>query len=498
MLAGCASNGSLGPGPSGSAVPLLAPAAAPSPTLADRGSAPAGSSGEYFAPQDPQDKAAPQGQEPWGSDKTRSYIIPAVEIVSFEVALNAFDRHFNSEKEVYQTNGESIHDNLSFHWQLDKDPFAVNQLLHPYTGSIYHGFARSAGLEFWPAFAYTFAGSALWEIAGETDPPSINDQIHTGIGGAFLGEALFRTASWLLEVPEKPDLAHRLGALALSPTMAFNRWVFGDRFDGVYPSHDPAVFSRIGGGVKIDLHRGQTGLDEVTKETSAAAQFVVDYGLPGKAGYNYDRPFDYFHFDVTGLIENNNHVDRAVVRGLLFGTEYDNGDSGHGVYGFFGGYDYRSPGLFRVASTAVHYGNVGEAPLWSEANLQWTALGGVGFGAAGTVSDDSENRDYHHGVIPQVGIDFRLMQSEFAMLQLTGNDYFVWGVGSNDINGHENVIMAELSLTMRIAGPHALRVEFTTARRDSSFDVEDDRHQKVNSVFLLYNFLGGTRFTAVH
>jgi hypothetical protein len=27
----------------------------------------------------------------------------------------------------------------------------------------------------------------------------------------------------------------------------------------------------------------------------------VDYGLPGKAGYGYSKPFDYFHFEVGGL-----------------------------------------------------------------------------------------------------------------------------------------------------------------------------------------------------
>ncbi|MCK9389946.1 MAG: DUF3943 domain-containing protein [Syntrophales bacterium] len=44
----------------------------------------------------------------------------------------------------------------------------MNQLLHPYQGSIYYGLARSAGLSFWESSAYTFAGSFLWETAGET------------------------------------------------------------------------------------------------------------------------------------------------------------------------------------------------------------------------------------------------------------------------------------------------------------------------------------------
>jgi hypothetical protein len=42
----------------------------------------------------------------------------------------------------------------------DNDPFKVNQFLHPYQGSIYHGFARSAGLNYWESLGYTFAGAA--------------------------------------------------------------------------------------------------------------------------------------------------------------------------------------------------------------------------------------------------------------------------------------------------------------------------------------------------
>ena len=34
-------------------------------------------------------------------------------------------------------------------WVVDQDPFAINQLGHPYQGSMFHGFARSAGLNYW-------------------------------------------------------------------------------------------------------------------------------------------------------------------------------------------------------------------------------------------------------------------------------------------------------------------------------------------------------------
>src|SRR5262245_38317449 len=137
----------------------------------------------------------PPGDPPQlGHDRGKSYIVPAVEIVGFELALNQFDRHYVDEED-YATDSDSISDNLHHAWVIDQDSFETNQFLHPYQGSIYHGFARSAGLSYWTALLYDFAGSALWEVAGETSPPSLNDQITTTFGGSFLGEALFLMAS---------------------------------------------------------------------------------------------------------------------------------------------------------------------------------------------------------------------------------------------------------------------------------------------------------------
>ena len=124
----------------------------------------------------------------------KSYVIPALEIFGFDLLLNRFNRQ-GADGKTYAVNLSTINRNLRTSWVVDNDPFKINQLGHPYQGSMYHGFARSAGLNYWESLGYTFAGSVLWEIAGETTLPSKNDQIASGIGGSFLGEALFRMSS---------------------------------------------------------------------------------------------------------------------------------------------------------------------------------------------------------------------------------------------------------------------------------------------------------------
>ena len=125
----------------------------------------------------------------------KSYSIPALEILGFDFLVNRVNYQFGSSSSDYDVSLSSIRNNLRGSWVTDNDPYQVNQFAHPYQGSMYHGFALSAGLSYWESAGYTFAGSMAWEIAGETTPPSKNDQVASGIAGSFLGEALFRMSS---------------------------------------------------------------------------------------------------------------------------------------------------------------------------------------------------------------------------------------------------------------------------------------------------------------
>ena len=81
----------------------------------------------------------------------KSYLIPALEIPSFLLLLNGYDRlaYPNAEEggqKVYSSNLSTFRDHLLHGpWVVDQDAFAVNQFGHPYQGSMYYGFARSAG-----------------------------------------------------------------------------------------------------------------------------------------------------------------------------------------------------------------------------------------------------------------------------------------------------------------------------------------------------------------
>jgi Domain of unknown function (DUF3943) len=440
----------------------------------------------------------------WETGTGKSYLIPALEIPAFLLLLNGYDRLVYpnsvepSGKKTYDTNLSTFWDHVNHGpWVVDRDAFAVNQFGHPYQGSMYHGFARSAGLSYWESLLYDNAGSLLWELGGENTPPSINDQIASGIGGSFFGEALFRMANLLLEGDgEKPGFWRELGATMISPSTGINRFAFGDRFKPVFPSHDPATFWRLRLGASLTQNLNDQSGSTPINRTETTADFSIAYGLPGKPGYTYERPFDYFHFELTSLGTADNPVEEVMIRGLLLGKKYEAGNAYRGVWGLYGGYDYISPHIFRVSSTSVSLGTTFQWWLSQAVALQGSALGGVGYAAAGNVTPAGE-RDYHYGVAPQGLLSLRLILGDRAMLDLTGRAYYVTGTGGGDPGGKENIDRLNMGLTVRIYGRHALGLQYIASLRDASYPDRADSRQTVGTVSLVYTLLGNPGFGAV-
>jgi hypothetical protein len=433
--------------------------------------------------------AASQAAEP-----PKDYLLPAAEIIGFDFLLNRFNRNFGSSPHDYAVSGESIRRNLHSSWGIDSDPFRTNQLGHPYQGSMYHGFARSAGFDFWPSLGYTFAGSALWEIAGENTPPSRNDQIASGVGGSFLGEALFRMSSLLLEKGGGlPPFWREVAAAAISPSTGFNRLVMGKHLDTIFASRNPAYYSQAQVGVMgtTDDGRGaRTGL----KRYEARADFSLDYGMPGKDGYRYTRPFDYFSFQAS--VSSADTFENVMTRGLLLGKDYEAGKNYRGIWGLYGSYVFISPQTFRISTTALSLGTTGQWRASDSVVVQGTASAGLGYAAVGAVGGGGD-RDYHYGVAPQALLALRMIFGDRSSLDLTAREFFVSRVGGTGRGGHDNIARADISYTWRIQKQHAITVKYLWNRRDASFSDLSDRSQTRSTLGIFYTLLGQDHFGRV-
>ncbi|WP_309683246.1 DUF3943 domain-containing protein [Polaromonas sp.] len=424
----------------------------------------------------------------------RSKALPALEIIGFDFLLNRINRHYGSSRDDYDVSVGSIRRNLRSGWGVDDDPFRINQLGHPYQGSMYHGFARSAGFNYWESLGYTFAGSAAWEIAGEKTRPSLNDQISSGVGGTFLGEALFRMSSLLLEKGDDvPRLWREAGAAMISPATGFNRLLQGRRLDTIFASNNPAYYSRVQFGL-MGTAQNVPGSATQLKRNEAQADFSLDYGLPGKDGYHYRRPFDYFSFQATA--SSANVFENVMTRGLLLGNDYEAGKNYRGLWGLYGSYDYISPQAFRISSTALSLGTTGQWRASDSVLVQGSALAGLGYAAVSTVRGAGE-RDYHYGVAPQALLSLRVIFGDRSSLDFTGREYFVSGVNSGGPSGHDNIVRADLAYTWRVHKQHAITVKYLWNRRDASYPDLGNRTQSRGTIGLFYTLLGHDRFGAV-
>jgi hypothetical protein len=459
----------------------------------------------------PVDPGATHQLTPADTGGGRSNAIPAVEITTFLVALNAYDRGayantYQDGKKVYYSTFSSTWDHLRQQkWVHDQDPFNVNQFQHPYQGATMYGFTRSSGHGFWASLLASNAGSFAWKMAGETDPPSIDDMITTGQAGSLLGEALYRMADLVLDDNGgvQNHWWHRYLAAFVSPPVGINRQVYGDRFRSELPDSAPATSWQIRLGATANALASDKSSPGTPLQRDATAEFSMSYGLPGRPGYNYTRPLDYFDVQVSGLSNANNPIENVMIRGLLKGAKTAESPTSTGVWGLYGSYDYISPFLFRVSSTAVSLGTTRQYWLTPDLALQGSTLGGVGFGAAGSTTvipstpTNAAIRDYHFGITPQALVALRLITGDRAMFDMAAREYYVSGLGSDDTHGSERIFRGNFDVSVRIVGGHALGMRYVSSTRDAKYGTLPDKRLSDGTVTVTYSFLGANHFSAV-
>ena len=438
----------------------------------------------------PADAAHAGGSPPVPQQAQRSFIVPAVEIVVMDILVNIAARRVMTP-EHFEVSLASIRRNLRGPWVVDDDPFEVNQFLHPYQGAMYHGIARSSGLNYWQSVAYTFAGSALWEIAGETTSPSKNDQIASGIAGSFLGEPLFRTSRLILvKGGDQPGFLRALAATIVSPPSGVNRLLFGDRFHPDAPGEMPFADLRLELGVTVSL----TDLPRRISSRRATTPFVgfaIDYGFPGVAPSTHSTPFDSFRLE--GIASSGGFQNLAA-RGLIAGQDYGAGVRGRGIWGLYGGYDYFAPGIFRVSSTNASLGTTAQSHLGA-LTLHATALLGIGYTAAQTVADGDEG-DYHYGIAPQGLISLRAIAGRRASLDLSAREYLISDIGGFGTSRRDRVLRGDATMALRIAAKHGLAIKYLWSERRETPRGLPRLTQPESTVGLFYTFLGSGGFGA--
>lgn len=228
------------------------------------------------------------------------------------------------------------------------------------------------------------------------------------------------------------------------------------------------------------------------------------YGLPGKVGYDYERPFDYFNFEIAA--DTNNTIEAASSRGLLFGTDYQWGENYRGIWGLYGSYDYFAPQIFRVSTTAGSLGTTGQWWLSRNVALQGSALAGLGYGGGGVLHGagvmragplGDGQRDYHYGLTPQALLAVRLLLGDRVSLDSTFRTYYISKIAATESTGSEDIERADVAVTFRVFGRHGITLKYSESSRNGRYAALPDSHQTLGTFSIGYTLLGHTGFGAV-
>lgn len=214
------------------------------------------------------------------------------------------------DRDWAKVNLKTMKANLSKPWVWDNNTFFMNQIGHPYHGSLYFTSARSNDLNWLESLGIAATGSLMWELFMETGAPSMNDFITTTFAGAVVGEVLHRLSFEAYDVLP-------LFSWILSPVNAITQLVTGDRARrpiGTLWRHDWF----IGGGIaKSDF----TFSDGTKEEPALHAPFFgfgfdAIYGNP--YGHNSQELFDQFRVRGDILTSYNYRFFRLFMDGSLY------------------------------------------------------------------------------------------------------------------------------------------------------------------------------------
>jgi hypothetical protein len=418
-------------------------------------------------------------------------VLPVAETLFFNTAVWAIDRYALNE-EFARINTGTIAANLSGGWTFDTDDFQTNLVLHPYMGSVYHTAARSSGWSFPQALALDFVGSLAWKIAGENTRPSINDQITTTLGGAILGEVLFRISRLVLGRPGPVSFVRWVGATVVAPAVAVNDALLHGRIVDPDPPRQRFLGRFSVGASNVDA-AARTGPEKIGAEGFIGLH--LHHGIPGEV--ELTQPFD--HFDVqldfsTATAQPWQQLGKVggpswllTARGLVVGGDGRLGEDGGILYGLFGTFDYGGPQLLRVSATGFGPGLALAVRPSPSIAVEATVLASATFGSGGAWVPIDVSRDYRFGFGALLLADGRLWLADRLELAATAREYLIpAAVGG----GSESLLIGKGSVRLRVAGPHAVGVESTITRRWADYASSAYRESARITSFT-YSFLFG-------
>lgn len=250
------------------------------------------------------------------------------------------------DRDWAKVNLKTMEANLYKPWVWDNNTFFMNQIGHPYHGSMYFTSARSNNLNWLESFATAATGSLMWELFMETGNPSMNDFITTTTAGSVIGEVLHRLSFEAYDVLP-------LFSWIISPINAITQLVTGDRARrpfGTLWRNDWFLF----GGLSTTTIALNSSEQTAVHGPLGGFGFDVIYNNP--YGHNSQELYDQFRVQLDVFTASRYRFFRAFFDGTLYALSLEHITQLPTTLGITFNYD-----IFDVENISLSAGSAGLA-----------------------------------------------------------------------------------------------------------------------------------------
>lgn len=290
--------------------------------------------------------------------REKNFFRAGIEWFSVQAIPASFNRFIRKDPYSYISFSNFIdHQRLSA-WDWDDNQFTTNQIDHPYHGQLYFNAFRSNGFNFYQSSAATVLGSYIWETAGETQHPSINDFVNTTFGGIVLGEMSHRVSRNILSRNKYSHnrIGNEIVALLVNPISGLNRLLdgkWGKPVEEYYVLDSSIINAEFDVGYRrFDAKEG----DFLIKgKNSLYSRLRFRYS---NGNHNFKRPFDQFAVNLEVGNGDSTFINAINVHALVSGAEFFKSKSGQHFGTLNAYYDfYNNDAFFYGAQSLVYNWN---------------------------------------------------------------------------------------------------------------------------------------------
>ncbi|WP_257213753.1 DUF3943 domain-containing protein [Sphingobacterium sp. 1.A.4] len=240
-------------------------------------------------------------------------------------------------------------------WDWDDNQFTTNQIDHPFHGQIYFNAFRSNGYNFYQSSLATVAGSYIWETAGETQHPSINDLVNTTFGGILLGEMMHRVSRNILARSRNGHnrIGNEIVATLVNPVSGLNRWLdgkWGKKVDDYFVVDSSIISAEVDAGIRRFDAKDGDFLNKGKNAFYGRLRFKYSNG-----DHNYKRPFDQFSVNLELGNGDSSFINAVNVHALLYGAKFFKSQRGNHYGTLNAHYDFYNNDAFFYGAQSLNY-----------------------------------------------------------------------------------------------------------------------------------------------